>query len=292
MRLFVCVLALFGPLFAQPTLTDLLEQQTVGKVRSQAESLDGLLGFAALDLKTGRTFHLNGDTVFPQASSIKIPILAAIFEASRAGKFALDDSVTLTAKDAVGGSGTLGEAVKGGAVTLSVRDLLRAMIRASDNTATNKCIEMAGMESVNIGMERLGLRSTRLRRRMMDGAAARRGEENVSTPLQMVRLLQLLYEEKLVDPAASREMQEILKLVKDEMRKAVPPEYEVASKPGSLDGVRCESGIVYLSGRPFALSVMASFLAGDRNPVGEVTAVVFAHFWKLAASNEFGNRLP
>ncbi|MGA2589655.1 MAG: serine hydrolase [Bryobacteraceae bacterium] len=66
------------------------------------ESFDGALGVAVIDLKSGRTFALHGATVFPQASVIKIPILARIFQAARAGKFSLDDKVTEAVKDGLG----------------------------------------------------------------------------------------------------------------------------------------------------------------------------------------------
>jgi hypothetical protein len=126
---------------------------------------------------------------------------------------------------------------------------------------------------------------------MMDDAAAERGDENVSTPLEMAHLAALLYGGSIIDEKACREMLAVMKQVKAEMRAAVPARYEVAAKPGSVDGVRCETGIVYLDHRPFVLSVMSVYdLPKAENPVGPVTRIVFDHFERLAHANRYGHR--
>jgi beta-lactamase class A len=234
---------------------------------------------------------VNGDAVFPQASAIKIPIMLAMFAAAREGKFRLDDRIELSQTDIVGGSGHLAEQIRKAPLKLTVREVITAMIETSDNTATNRCIAMAGMERVNRILDSLDLVNTRLRRVMMDSAAARRNEENVSTPLEMARLAARLHRGELAPEADTREMIRILKLVKGGMRRAVPPAVEIASKTGSVGGVKCETGIVYLSGRPFALSVQSTFLKSDdpRNPVEEITAIVYSHFERLAKANRYGH---
>jgi len=276
---------------AQPTLSELLENKTLAELRRFDESFDGALGVAAIDLNTGRMSALHSDTVFPQASVIKIPILVRMFQAARAGRFHLDDPVTLHPGDAVGGSGHLQERLKTGSVTLSVRELIAAMIESSDNTATNKCIEMAGMDGVNRMIDELGLPHTRLRRKMMDSAAVARGDENVSTPAEMARLVEMIYRGKVVDPAACKEIIELMKKVSGGIHEGLPLDIETASKTGELPGARGEAGIVFLEGRPFVLSVMSAFIDDRRSPVPEVTRIVYRYFEKLAGANAWGNRL-
>jgi len=288
---FAFLMALAGVAGAQPTLTGLLENKTLAELRRFDEGFDGALGVAAIDLKTGHMLALNGGTVFPQASVIKIPVLARMFQAARAGKFNLQDAVTIEPREAAGGSGQLRERLKGGPVILSVRELMTAMIEWSDNTATNKCIAMAGMDEVNRMMDELGLPHTRLRRKMLDAAAAARGEDNISTPEEMARLVETIYRGKLVDEAASREIVELMKKVSGGIREGLPLDIETASKTGELPGARCETGIVFLEGRPFVLSVMSAFIDDRRTPAPEVTRIVFRYFEKLAGANAWGNRL-
>ena len=284
-------LTLAGAAGAQSTLSELLEDKTAAELRRFDEDFDGALGVEAIDLTTGHTFGLHSGTVFPQASVIKIAILARMYQAVRAGKFALDDRITIEPAEAVGGSGRLRDRLKSGPVALTVRELIAAMIEWSDNTATNKCIALAGMDDVNRMMDGLGLPHTRLRRKMMDSAAVTRGEENVSTPEEMARLVETIYRGKLVDAAASREMLETLKKVEGGIHEGLPLDIETASKTGELPGARGETGIVFLEGRPFVLSVMSAFIDDRRTPVPEVTRIVYRYFEKLAGANAWGNRL-
>jgi beta-lactamase class A len=140
-------------------------------------------------------------------------------------------------------------------------------------------------------MDELGFPKTRLMRVMMDSAAAARDEENVSTPIEMARLMESIWSNKAADAESCREMLEILKLTDKEMKGAAPDGVEVAAKSGVLDGVRCETGIVFLDRRPFALAIMTAYLDRSRNPVPEVTGLVYRHFEKVANANRFGRRL-
>ena len=214
-----------------------------------------------------------------------------MFRAGRAGQFHFGDKVTLTEKDAVDGSEVFQKELKKGPVTTTIAALIRAMIEHSDHTATNVRIRMVGMEPVNRTVHEMGFSFTRLRRVMMDPAAAERNEENVSTPLEMVRLAELIYRGKVIDEAASKEMLEILKLPKGAMREAVPKAVEVAAKPGEIPGVYCETGIVLHRRRPFTLSVMTTYLQTDRNVIPEVAKIIYEYFDRLGHSNIYGHKL-
>ena len=267
----------------------LLELKTLARIASLDAKLDGVLGVHAIDLTSGEEFSYHADTVFPQASSIKIPIMLQMFKAANAGAFTLDDMATLTPADYVGGSGVLQERLKKGPVTVPIRQIVTAMIEESDNSATNWCIRKVGMAAVNRTLDELGLLQTRLRRIMLDQAAASRDEENVSTPREMARLVTLLYQHKLADVSATMDMLAMMKLVKADFRKAIPADVEVAAKPGELTGVRCESGVVYLKGRPFALSVMTTYLGKEESPVDAVARIVYEHYERVARGNRYGN---
>ena len=285
---------LFAGLFfvltlAGQTAPELFEQKLLTRLRALDNQLDGVLGVAVIDLTTGQTFAYHGDTVFPQASSIKIPIMAEMYRAERAGEFTFTDAVTLQPKAYVGGSGELQKGLLQGPVKTTVGKLMQAMIEESDNTATNWCIAKLGMARINRLLDELNLVNTRLRRIMLDTAAAARNEENVSTPKEMARLVEMIYRQRLVDPSASMDMRNLMGLVKADFRKSVRSGVEVASKPGEVTGVRCETGIIFLPGRPIVLSVMSSFVVGEDNPVPAVTRIVFSHFDRLASGNRYGN---
>jgi beta-lactamase class A len=293
MKTFSIVFVLFGaiPLRAETSVQHLLENKMFAQLREYDAGMRGALGVATIDLTSGRVFVYNGEAVFPTASSIKIPILAEMFRQASAGKFNMSDPVALTEKDAVGGSGNLQADLKNGPKTLTVMDLITLMIRDSDNTATNRVIAIAGMDRVNALMDRLGFRTIRLRRIMMDAAAAQRGDENTASPLEMARLLEMLNAGKLSGPAETKQMINVLELVQAGFRKAVPETVEIASKPGGLPGVDCEAGIVYLPDRPFIAAIYTTFTDEEKAPVVDVMRIVYDYFSSIARSNEYGNRL-
>ena len=279
-----CFLLCCAAAWAQPDISVLLEEKTLAALHRFDAGFDGSLGVAAIDLATGRRFSLHGDTVFTQASVIKVPVLVRLFQAAGEGKLRLDGKVTLEPREAVGGSGHLQFALKDGPVTLTIRDLIDKMIADSDNTATNKCIDLAGMDSVNRLLDQLGLPKTRLLRKMMDSAAAGRNDENISTPNEMATLMEMIYRGRFgAEPAG------FLRKVHGDMQAGLPLDVEVASKTGELPGVRAQSGIIYLPHRPFVLSIMSGFIDDRASPVAEATRIVYRMFEKLERSNRYGH---
>jgi beta-lactamase class A len=289
MRLFVLTLMSRAAGPTPPTVEDLLEAKLLARVAEADRSLGGVLGVYAIDLQTGHTISYHGDSVFPQASSIKIAILIELFRQVREGKQELKAQITLAQREAVPGSGHLQAMLKSHPVTLSVEDLAVAMIVASDNTATNKLIAMVGMANVNSNLERLGYRQTRVQRIMIDADAAARSQENIGSPAEMARLVELIWRGKAVDPEASRRMVEILRQAAFDFRKAVPSNVDVVSKYGELTGVHTETGVIAVNGRPFVLSVASAFLSGSANPVPDIAKLFYEHFATLAKSNKYGN---
>jgi len=259
-------------------------------IREYSDKLDGAVGFAAIDLTNGRTYCHLCELQFPTASSIKIPILIGMFRAMRAGEFAIDDKLTLEKKDIVGGSGHLNATIEKEPLTLTVRELMTAMIETSDNTATNRCIRMVGMNRVNSILDELGLPAIRLQRVMMDSAAAIAGRENIATPVAMARLVEMLYRNTAAPASDCRSMLDIMRLVKGGMNKALPAGVDIASKTGGIPGVKNQAGVIYLKDRPFVLSIYAAYLGDPKlDPVEDLTRVAFRYFERLSRANKYGH---
>jgi len=272
-----------------------LHAKVARQLARMAADFDGVMGIAARDLGTGDRFEINADGIFPQASSIKIPILIELYRQAQVGTLKLDERVEVKRAQMVDGSGVL--ALFGDASSaLSLHDLAVLMIVLSDNTATNVLIDRVGMENVNHTLQRLGLAHMRLQRRMMDTDAQRAGRENLSTPRDMIQLLALLYQGKAIDPERTSAVVEILRYPKDSpLRRGTPATLALADKPGSMDGVRCDSGIVMLAGRPYAISVMTTYIGdGDaaERAIADAARVAYDYFQRLARSNPLGARVP
>jgi beta-lactamase class A len=294
MRIKLLLVVMLGctiPAHLENLPADALQAKLLERIQVLDRGLDGALGVAVIDLTSGGMWQYNGATVFPQASSIKIPIMIELFRQAGEGRVKLGDKITLQPGESVGGSGHLRILLRSGPVTLTVRELVTAMIETSDNTATNRLISLVGMDSVNRWLDGAGFKQTKLQRRMLEPGAAAANRENISTPIEMARIAELLYRGKAVDAKASAEMIDILKLPEADFRAAIPAAVAVASKPGQLTGVRAETGVVFVDKRPFVLSVMSSYLNSGVNPVPAVARIVYEHFAKLAASNQYGHNL-
>ena len=273
----ICVVLGSLALQAQAPVTSELRTKFEHRIAEIAGRVDGVVGYAVLDVTTGdRIGHLEGAT-FPTASAIKLAIVFELFKQVEEKKVSLDEMVRLDRRQAVGGTGVL---VELGTPTLSIRDYAVLMVTLSDNTATNILIDRLGMDKIAARMHSLGLGGTKLRRHMMDTAAARRGDENVSTPDELVRLLQAMRDRM---PEAI----ELLKKPKENrLRRGLPPGVASADKSGELEGVRVDAGIVFAKNRPYVLCVMTTFLKDEtegERAIEEISRVSYEYFSRLGA---------
>jgi beta-lactamase class A len=234
-------------------------QQLRREVRQIASRFPAQSAFEVLDLSSGLAAGYNADASMPAASTIKIAIMVEVFKRLERGDFALDFRVGLRASDKDDGSGDLCDAAIGS--MYSVSDLLSRMIDVSDNTAANMLIRLVGRQNINRDMYRLGLHHTHLTNYIRTQGWAVRTELR-SSPADMVRLLQLMAERRLVDEWSSNEMVAILE--DDQFNTLLPqplPDYvAVAHKTGSLFDTLNDVGIVYADGAPYVIAVMTTAL--------------------------------
>jgi len=273
------------------TKVDLLEKNLTSQLKAISDSINGVLGLAVKDLKTGRTFFLNEKEIFPQASSIKIAILLEVLKQAEEGKLRLDEFIELTPEIKVGG-GPILVFLGNPSLKVSVKDLCVLMVVLSDNTATNILIERIGMKAVNERLSSLGLTQTSLKRKMMDLKAAEEGRENISTPLEMMALLEKVWKGSVLSSSWRQEFFQTLSLPKDSpLQQAVREGVAVADKPGELEAVRCDSGLVFLKKHPYIICVMTTYLSPEvdgNSTIRKIGRLVFNHFDRLERSSEHG----
>ena len=260
-------------------------------------NLDGVLGVAIEDLNTGQRFLLHGDSIFPQASSIKIAVLAELYHQAQlsaqgtSGKAKLTDLYTVRVADLVQDSDIMG-GLTPGVTQITNRDLATMMVAVSDNSATNVLIDRLGMENVNALLDSLGLHNTRLRRKMMDVKAAAEGRENISTPQEMLTLLEKIYQGKVLDKEMTADFFKMLSTHKDSfIPRDLPDGLQIANKPGELEAVRNDSGIVFLQNRSYIICVMTTYLTRERDgeeAIAKISATTYRYFDRLARSSPYG----
>jgi beta-lactamase class A len=148
------------------------------------------------------------------------------------------------------------------------------------------------MENVNAFLDSLGLSHTRLRRKMMDLKAATEGRENIATPREMVALLEDLYRGRVLNKQMTDDFFELLSVHKESyIPRELPEDLRIANKPGELEGVRNDSGIVFTGNRPFAISVMTTYLRREKDggdAIVRIAAAAYQMFDRLSRASQYG----
>src|SRR5262249_31814385 len=268
----------------------ILWRKLEAEIREVDARLDGVMAVAIEDLATGRTLFLNPDEILPQASSIKIAVLAELYRQHQEGKLKLSELYTVNAADLVADSSIMG-GLTPGVTRVTNRDLATMMIAVSDNSATNVLIDRVGMENVNALLDTLGLHQARLRRKMLDLKAAAEGRENVATPREMLTLLDALFHNKVLNRDLTADFFNMLATHKDSwIPRYLPEDLKIANKPGALEGVRNDSGIIFAS-RPYVLCVMTTYLRNERDgeeAIAQVSRAAYGMFERLGRASEYG----
>jgi beta-lactamase class A len=157
-------------------------------------------------------------------------------------------------------------------------------------------MDRLGKDNVNAMLRGLGLSKTMLRRKMIDIVAARKGDENVATPEEMVRLLEAIYKDKVLTKESTAALMKQLSTLKQSyITRLLPESVQVANKPGELAAVRTDSGIVFAANRPFAISVMTAYDRDERaaeRAISEVALEAYHYFEMLGKVSEYGRALP
>lgn len=251
------------------------------KIENVLALYTGRWGIVFINQSTGERLEINQDMVFPAASMIKVPIMFEIMRRAAEGGLSLDDTLKVTDEYKTGGAGILQELRSG--LTMTVRELVTLMIVLSDNTATNMLIDLVGMEAVNQTMVGLGLKSTVLRRRMMDFDAARAGLENETCAADLACLFEHIYSVSSLPRENGAMMLDILKRqqIRDKLPFYLPCETVLAHKTGTLSGVEHDAGILLLPGSSYIVCVLTADLAANYQGIQLVASIgnaVYKHF--------------
>jgi beta-lactamase class A len=250
--------------------------QSVEKsIRARIGDFSGTVTLYAKNLDSGATFGIRETDPVRTASTIKLPIMCAVFDAVARGQAKWTELLTVTAAEKVSGSGIIASEISDG-VQLPLRDVVNLMIVLSDNTATNMILERFTTDAVNAYLDKIGIRTTRSMRKVMGGgagkvqgwSAAGKLPENqkyglgMSTPRDMVTILEKLAKGEIVSPAASEEMLTIMKRNQDStgMRRRMS-DLTIANKTGALDALRSDVGIVWAKGGRIAIAITVDGMA-------------------------------
>ncbi|MCF7869948.1 MAG: class A beta-lactamase-related serine hydrolase [Candidatus Omnitrophica bacterium] len=201
-------------------------------------------------------FAYNPNKKIAAASLIKLPLLAVSLKAVDQGYVGFGQKVQITSKDITGGSGIFKKIEM--PFNLTFKELLSFMIIISDNTATNKVIDILGIDYINKSLLDFGLKDTILKRKMMDFSGRNKGVENYTSSRDIIKILQKIYYKQLINQQFSQFARNLLsrQQYNDRIAYFLPEEIEVAHKTGLERGVVHDAGIIYGKKKDFIICVL------------------------------------
>jgi beta-lactamase class A len=234
-------------------------------LRSQLQSLMAQYSFLSpgmffIDVETGDYVNIDGDKIFPAASTIKLPILIAFFEAVDAGQIKLNETLEVKRSLIASGSGTLQYA---SGAKLSALATATKMIVISDNTATNMIIHrLGGLAAVNQRFRDWGLTNTYMQNYLGDFKGT-----NKTSAMDLVKTSALLAKRQIISANSRARALDILNATANRklLKAGLGEGSHMAHKTGDIGFVIGDAGIVEMpSGKLYLAGIFVRRPYDDR----------------------------
>jgi beta-lactamase class A len=242
-----------------------LEQQLSSLVANKSADV----GIAALDLNTGETVSIKGNTPFPMASTVKVAIAALYLANVDHGQRSLDDTIN-------------GQ---------SVRVLMRRMLVFSDNHAADILFkDVGGPHAVHKWLQDNGVQGVHVDRTIAELLESRRDlwdRRDSATPVAMVDLLRRLYKGDLIRPESRNYLLNLMaqcETGKNRMKWLLPSGTPVEHKTGTLTGLADDIGFITLpDGRRVAVAIFTRGGADRPRTIAETARAIYDGFKSVFA---------
>jgi beta-lactamase class A len=228
------------------------------KLITLSKGFHGDIGIFVKNLKTGKTVAINGDSIFPTASIVKVTILIGLMDKINRGELFYDSAFVYKDSLLYAGEDILGSFKNNEKILL--KKIIMLMLTTSDNTASLWLQSLAGKGTrINEILDSLGLRDTRINSRT-PGREINRGTYGwgQTTPSEMGKLLEMIYKNQIISPAICERMMRCLGRNywdENEAISQIPPGIEVFSKNGCVDASRSEVLLVNAPHHPYIFCI-------------------------------------
>lgn len=241
-------------------------------------------GVFLVDLDTGGYVDLQGESSFPAASMIKVPILVAFFQDVDAGKIKLDEPLTLEPDVIATGSGELQYQKPGRQYT--ALEVATKMSAISDNTATNMIIKrLGGVQALNQRFQSWGLTATTINNLLPDLTGT-----NVSTPKDLANVMSMVNQGQLLSVRSRDRLLNIMQATVNNslIPKGLGPGATIAHKTGDIGSLVGDVGLVDMpNGKRYILVAMVKRPHNDGSAselIRNISRTVYNYFKQPSAT--------
>ena len=245
-----------------------LEQQISSMVANKSADV----GIAALDLNSGESIAVKGDTPFPMVSTVKVAVAALYLAQVDHGRRSLDDTIN----------------------GVPARRLMARMLIHSDNVATDILLkDLGGPRALHDWLQDNGVTGLRVDRTIAQLLSDKRDlwdRRDSSTPMAMVTLLKRIYKAELIKPESRNYLLDLMSQCetgKNRM-KALLPGVPIEHKTGTLNGLSDDVGFITMpDGHRIAVAIFARGGGNRPRTIAETARAIYDGF-KSALSWPFG----
>jgi beta-lactamase class A len=232
-----------------------------------------------IDVDNGEFVSLNGNQSLPAASTIKIPVAIAFFQAVDQGKIQLHEQLPLT-KDVVGsGAGTM-QYELGKRQSYSALEVVTKMIVISDNTATNMIIKrLGGKETLNQQFQTWPMPATKLNNYLPDLEGT-----NTTSPQDLAMVLVKLQHGDLLSLKSRDRLLDIMQQTQTRtlLPQGLEPGAVISHKTGDIGTIIGDAGVIDMpSGKRYVGAVIATRPFNDiagRTLIQDISRTVYQHY--------------
>jgi beta-lactamase class A len=236
-----------------------LEQQLASLVSNKSADV----GIAALDLNTGETVSIKGNTPFPMASTVKVAVAALYLAQVDHGRRSLDDTIN----------------------GVSARTLMARMLIHSDNHATDILLkDLGGPTALHDWLQQSGVTGLRVDRTIAQLLSDKRDlwdRRDSSTPTAMVDLLKRIYRAELIKPQSRNYLLDLMaqcETGKNRM-KALLPGVPIEHKTGTLNGLTDDVGFITMpDGHRVAVAIFTRGGSDRPRTIAEAARAIYDGF--------------
>ena len=170
------------------------------RLKTICDGAQGNVGLAIVHIESGKTISIDGKTQYPLYSVFKLPLAIAILKDVEENRLRVDQKIHVTPAEIVPGTPE-NTALWVNPVDRTIAELIDVSIARSDNTSSEKLLQIAGgPEKVTERMRALGFQNLDIHSTISD-YVKRRENVNTGSADDLANLLAQLQQGKILQPA-------------------------------------------------------------------------------------------
>lgn len=262
-----------------------------------ANSIDGQVGVALMDLSTKDTLIHNVDGVFPMQSIFKFPLALKVLKKVDEGKLSLSQKIKLTKRDLLPNTWSpLRDKYPDANVEVTLEEILMFTVSHSDNNGCDILFRLLkGPKNVNDYIHSLGVKEIAIKHNEEEMHKEWNAQfDNWSKTWAMLTLLEMFYDKKLLSSSSHALLWKLMAETSTgpkRIKGLLPKETEVLHRTGTggqneqgISGAVNDVGIVRLpNGKYFAIVIYLARVKGEvpdlEKKMAEISLVAYQSNW-------------